>query len=416
MPDNPIAIAIPVFIVLILLEWAVSVRQKRTVYRFADAVTNLSCGISQQASEVFLKALLILPYLWVYEAYRIQELSSTWWGTHLLALFLMDLGYYWWHRWTHEMNIGWVTHVVHHQSEEYNLAVALRQSLTSSLTTWVFYLPLAVLGVHWEVYVAHLALNTLYQFWIHTETIRSLGPIGWIMNTPSHHRVHHGINPQYVDKNYAGVFIIWDRLFGSFEPEGEEVVYGTIKPLQSFNPFWANAWYFVLLLKDALAAKRWQDRLKVWVARPGWRPEGLDAYPQAKAIARSDQQKYAPSVSNGLALYVTSHFIPVITGLVVLLWFEHPNMPWTLTLVAGSILLANLSWGGLFERKRWAVPVELIRIFACGAGGCLLLASLDGALPMIGVAVIVTAGVASVAFLWTWRSANLSPKEALASK
>ena len=416
MPDNPIALAIPLFIVLILLEWAVSVRQKRDVYRFSDAVTNLSCGISQQTSEVFLKALLLVPYIAIYESFHIQELPSGWWGTHVLTLLVMDLGYYGWHRWTHEMNIGWVTHVVHHQSEEYNLAVALRQSLTSSLTVWPFYIPLAILGVHWQVYAIHLALNTLYQFWIHTETIRSLGPIGWVMNTPSHHRVHHGINPQYVDKNYAGVFIIWDRLFGTFEPEGEEVVYGTIKPLQSFNPFWANAWYFVLLLKDALAAKRWQDRLKVFVARPGWRPEGLDAYPQAKAITRTDQPKYAPSVSKGLALYVTSHFIPVIIGLVMLLWFEQPNMTWTLTLLAGAILLANLSWGGLFERKRWAVPVELIRIFACGGGGCLLLASLDGVLPMIGAALIVIAGMASFVFLWTWGSENLSTRETLASK
>lgn len=414
MDINPIAIAIPVFMVLIGTEYAVSLVQKRKVYRFADAVTNLSCGISQQASEVFLKALLIFPYLWVYEHFRIQELSSTWWGTHVLALFLLDFGYYWWHRWTHEMNIGWVTHVVHHQSEEYNLAVALRQSLTSSFTTWVFYLPLAVLGVHWEVYVGHLALNTLYQFWIHTETIRKMGPFGWFMNTPSHHRVHHGINPQYVDKNYAGVFIIWDRMFGTFEAEGEEVVYGTIKPLQSYNPFWANLWYFALLCKDALAARTWRDRLKVWVARPGWRPEGLAPYPKPTILKREDQTKYNPKVTTGMAWYVGVHFLPIMVGLVTLLWFEGPEMSLTLSVLAGVILLSNLSWGGLFERRIWAVPLELFRVlFSCGFG-VFLLSQLDGWLSLAGTGALMVAAIASAIFLWRWRRQTSSSSGALA--
>ena len=188
MSVNPIAVAIPVFMVLIVIEWLVANRKRLRVYRFADAITDLSCGVSSQITGVFLHAALVAPYWWVYDNFRLLTLDATWWGTHVIALFVLDFAYYWWHRWTHEMNLGWMTHVVHHQSEEYNLAVALRQSITSPISIWPFYIPLALLGIHPLVYVGHSALNTLYQFWIHTETIGKLGPIGWVFNTPSHHQ------------------------------------------------------------------------------------------------------------------------------------------------------------------------------------------------------------------------------------
>jgi sterol desaturase/sphingolipid hydroxylase (fatty acid hydroxylase superfamily) len=373
MSINPIAIAIPIFMVLIIIEWLVANRQRLRVYRFADAITDLSCGVSSQITGVFLHAALVAPYWWIYDNARFMTLDSTWWGTHLIALFVLDFAYYWWHRWTHEMNLGWMSHVVHHQSEEYNLAVALRQSITSPISIWPFYIPMAFLGIHPLVYVGHSALNTLYQFWIHTETIGKLGPIGWVFNTPSHHRVHHGINPSYIDKNYAGVFILWDKMFGTFEPEAEEVVYGTVKPLASYNVFWANLWYAVLLFKDFRAATSLRDKFKVWFAHPGWRPEGLPAYPKPEPISREEQRKYDPKVSPKTALYVGLQFIPVSVALVFFLWFDSTATWSILGAVAGPILMANLAWGGLFERKSWALPLEVTRLLVSGAllaGAC----------------------------------------------
>lgn len=208
---NPIALAIPFFFLLIAIEWVVARRMGLQVYRFNDAITDLSCGITQQVTGLFLRVLVLAPYVWLYAHGRTTTLSDTAISTHVLAFLGVDLGYYLWHRFTHETNLGWATHVVHHQSEDYNLAVALRQSVTSALTSWPFLLPLALLGVSPLVVFTHSALNTLYQFWIHTETIDRLGPIERVLNTPSHHRVHHAINARYVDRNYAGVLIVWDR-------------------------------------------------------------------------------------------------------------------------------------------------------------------------------------------------------------
>lgn len=223
---NPIALAIPFFFVMIGLELLVARWQGRQVYRFADAMTNLSCGISQQATAFAVKGASLGVYVLAFEHLRLTDLGQgplVWVATFLAVDFI----YYWWHRFTHEVNIGWATHVVHHQSEEYNLAVALRQSLTSAISSAPFYLPLAILGVPPLVLAVCVALNTLYQFWIHTETVRSLGPLEWVLNTPSHHRVHHAVNPRYLDRNYGGVLIVWDRLFGTFEAETEQPIYGT---------------------------------------------------------------------------------------------------------------------------------------------------------------------------------------------
>ena len=231
---NPIAVAIPLFFVSIGVELGVARVMGRSVYRFADAVTDLSCGISQQVTGVLMHALLVAPYLAVYALTPLRQ-GGAWW-VHLETFLLVDFLYWAWHRFTHETNIGWTTHVVHHQSEDYNLAVALRQSITSSWSSVPFYLPLAAIGIPPEVFFLHTALNTLYQFWIHTELVGRLGPLEWVLNTPSHHRVHHAVNRQYLDRNYAGVLIVWDRMFRTFEPEVEEPVYGTVEPMNSFNP------------------------------------------------------------------------------------------------------------------------------------------------------------------------------------
>ncbi len=189
---------------------------ERDVYRLADSVTDLSCGILQQVVEVFLKTALFAGYAWLFAAHRLFDvpMDAAWaWAACFVG---QDFLYYWFHRWSHEVGAGWAAHVVHHQSEEYNLTVALRQGALQPAFSWVFYLPLAVLGFPPAMFLAVSSFNTLYQFWIHTRLIGRLGPLEWVLNTPSHHRVHHGRNPRYIDRNHGGTLIVWDRLFGTF--------------------------------------------------------------------------------------------------------------------------------------------------------------------------------------------------------
>lgn len=233
MDLNYIALAIPVFLVLIGVELAFARHEQKEFYRFNDAINDLSCGIAQQVVGIFSKVLIFAGYLWIYENFRWLEISPKSVLAWIVLLFGVDLCYYWFHRVSHRMNAPWAAHIVHHQSEEYNLAVALRQGTFQSWFSWIFYLPLAIIGFPPPMFLAMSAFDTLYQFWIHTRAIDRLGPLEWFMNTPSHHRVHHARNPKYLDKNYAGIFIIWDRMFGTFEPEEEPVVYGVTEPLNS---------------------------------------------------------------------------------------------------------------------------------------------------------------------------------------
>ena len=357
---NPIIIAIPVFFVLIGLEQLLAMRHGRQVYRFTDALTDISCGIGDQATGIFIGLIKLGAYTAVYTWLRVWELEGVleW----VVAFFMYDFAYYWWHRFTHEVNIGWATHVVHHQSEDYNLAVALRQSATGTFTSTPFYLPMAVLGIDPVVFAATGAISLLYQFWIHTELVGKLGPIEWVFNTPSHHRVHHATNPQYLDRNHAAVLIVWDRLFGTFEVEDEEPVYGTVKPLASYDPLWAQVWYLKLLADDWRAAEQPGDRWRVLFSEPGFRPANLEPYPEPGPVSRGSQRKYDPPTTVALRAYLAVQFMPVAFGLLWLLWAE--NTAPLLHLVAGmlALLWGTWSWSRLIERRRNAVAMELLRL------------------------------------------------------
>ena len=221
----------------------------RKLYRLPDAIANLSCGITSQLSGLFMRVFAIGVYEVLYANFALFQLERNW--IYWLTLFLLvDLAYYWAHRMSHEINLFWGGHVVHHQSEDYNLSVALRQSSFQVVWTFAFSLPLAFIGYNTLDFALIAALNTLYQFWIHTETINKMGWLEYVFNTPSHHRVHHGRNPKYIDKNHAGTLIIWDRLFGTFQQEEERPTYGIIKPIQSWNPVWANISHYASMAED----------------------------------------------------------------------------------------------------------------------------------------------------------------------
>jgi alkylglycerol monooxygenase len=399
MPVNYIVLAIPVFFALIGLELLVTRLLERDSYSLADSLNDLGCGIVQQLVEVFAKTALFAGYVFLYGAVRLFEIpmSAAWaW----VACFLgVDLAYYLFHRVSHRVNAVWATHVVHHQSEEYNLAVALRQGAFQGWFSWVFYLPLAILGFPPLMFLTLSAFDTLYQFWIHTRVVGKLGPLEWVLNTPSHHRVHHACNPKYIDRNYAGTLIVWDRMFGSFKEEQDEPVYGITRPLRSWNPVWANLHVWADLFRKARRTSRPGDRLRLFLSPPGWQPADLGGFEPPPEVDRETYQKYRTPLPRGLALYAVAQFVLVLLGTTWLL-FRQGEMTLPLRALGALAAVASLvTVGGLFERKAWAAGLEWARLAAAPVAAWLI----TGArLPTL------TAAVVAVGFaLWLSRYAHL---------
>ncbi len=280
-PETVVEIAVPGFLALIVLEILISRHLGRKTYRLFDSIQDLSLGIYQQMTGILLAAVPLAAFSWTQKHFSL----NSWVGTPLwlddfsplgiaawVASFaLIDFCFYWFHRSAHKINFLWGSHIAHHSSEEYNLSVALRQSATENFFSLFFFLPLAFIGVTWKQFAIGWGLNLIYQFWVHTRLIGKLGPVEWIMNTPSHHRVHHGRNPRYIDTNFAGVFIVWDRIFGTFQIEDEEPVYGITNRLRSFNPWTANVHHFQHIWRECVSAPNWTDRLNILFRGPGWR-------------------------------------------------------------------------------------------------------------------------------------------------
>jgi sterol desaturase/sphingolipid hydroxylase (fatty acid hydroxylase superfamily) len=304
-----IVASIPLFFILIGIEILFARILERRVYRFADSFADLGCGMIEQLLGVLVKATLFSGYLSLYSRARLFDLPRDSWAVFGTCFVAVDFLYYWFHRTSHEVGAFWAAHSVHHQSEEYNLSVALRQGAFQSFFSWVFYLPLAVVGFSPPMFLTCSALNTLYQFWIHTRLIGPLGPIEWVFNTPSHHRVHHGRNPRYIDRNHAGVFIVWDRLFGTFVKESDEPVYGVVKPLMSANPLWANFAGWADLWSVAARSRGLSDRLRPFLARPGWRSPELGGPVQPPEVSRGSEEPASSPLPRTLAAYVFIHFV-----------------------------------------------------------------------------------------------------------
>jgi sterol desaturase/sphingolipid hydroxylase (fatty acid hydroxylase superfamily) len=361
MDTNYIALAIPAFFLLIAFEWWVTRRRGRVYYRLNDSINDLSTGILQQLATLLFAAVLVSGYLVLYEHARIADLPAESALVWIGCFVGVDLLYYWFHRLSHEINFLWAAHVVHHQSEEYNLTVALRQSALQPFFSAVFYWPLALLGFPPVVFLACASFNTLYQFWIHTRAIGRLGPLESLLMTPSHHRVHHGRNPVYIDRNHGGTFILWDKLFGTYEPEGEEVVYGITKPLESWNPLWANLHYWVELWSAARATRRWKDKLRVFLKPPGWLPDDLGGF-QPPPPVRAGVTPYDPPVPKATAVYAVVQFVQILAlALVAIAWSA--ALSWgELALLALGVTWGLVGLGGLFDRARWAGACEWARL------------------------------------------------------
>ena len=363
MQATIILFASPVFFALITVEMIVAWRRQRHTYRLNDAINSLSLGVMSQISAVFFKVLSIGIYAWVLKHFALLTLPSDAWWVWIAGLFAYDFLYYWLHRMGHHVNVLWAAHVVHHQSEDYNLTTALRQTSTGSLLGWIFYIPLAILGLPVEVFVVIALIDLLYQFWIHTQQIGKLGWFDRVFVSPSNHRVHHAVNDLYLDKNFGGILILWDRLFGTYADELDEhpVVYGTRKPLQSWNPFWANVEVYHAVAMDALRIRRWRDKLKIWFMPPGWLPEDLASKRPASPF-QLHHPLYNPALSTGLLWYCLAQFI-VTLNISTHFLFVEPTASST-AIIAYALWLVAGFWivGGLLEQNKKFIFLESLRL------------------------------------------------------
>ena len=398
MAEKIMLFAIPGFFILMALEVLAAWLMKRRVYRLNDAINSIGLGVLSQIVGVFAKLLTIGIYAWVVQRVALFELPLDKAWVWISALVLYDFCYYWLHRMGHEVNVLWAAHVVHHQSERYNLSTALRQTGSGVLLGWMFYLPMAVLGYPVEVFAVVAVIDLLYQYWIHTELIGKLGWFDRVFASPSNHRAHHAVNDRYLDRNYGGIFIFWDRLFGTFveEDEVDKPVYGTRAPLRSWNPLWANAEVYWAMARDAWHARRWRDKLRVWIARPGWRPADVAArFPKPEFdLLRAD---YDPPVSRALSIYCLLQFVLVL-GMGVHFLQVAPTLALVPVIAYLVFLVASLGViGALLEGRRRAIWFELLRLLVLGLAPLLSGQWLDGsALPLALRFACVVIGVISV--------------------
>lgn len=278
-------IAMPAFLLLVLLEKWYGVYKGKETVRTLDMVSSLSSGVTNVTKDVLGLSLIVISYEWMVDKMAITAVSSGF-LTYLIAFIALDFAGYWIHRIAHEYNVFWNNHIIHHSSEDFNLACALRQSISSIIKIFtVFLLPAAVLGVPPQVVAIVAPLHLFAQFWYHTQHIGRMGFLEKIIVTPSHHRVHHAINKEYMDKNYGQIFIIWDKLFGTYQEELADVpaVYGITRPVRTWNPIKINFMHLWLLIKDAWRAKNWNDKIRIWLMPTGWRPADVaEKYPVYK--------------------------------------------------------------------------------------------------------------------------------------
>ncbi|HSD70506.1 MAG TPA: sterol desaturase family protein [Woeseiaceae bacterium] len=366
-----IAIAVPFFLLALLIELFVDRIRGTGYYRANDAINSLSAGTLSTTIGYFTKIVPTVIWAYAFEEFALVDMPLAWFDMSptglllwLVAMLAWDFCYYWSHRCGHEISILWASHAVHHQSEDYNLSTALRQTSTGFLFNWIFYLPLFLVGFPPEVLITVNSLNLIYQFWVHTQHIGKLGVLDRILVTPSNHRVHHAQNEKYIDRNYGGILVLWDRLFGSFQEELDDdpVVFGVRKPLSSWNPFWANVQVYAYLWFDAVRTRRWRDKLGIWFRRTGWRPQDVEArYPKHRSEIRTFR-KYDPPLTATLRYYLIGQFLVAVAGI---LWIGRLYASQGLAVVTIPCLLLWVqlyTLGMISDRRKNAIAFELGRL------------------------------------------------------
>lgn len=369
MEARIITYATPVFFLLIAIEFIASRVMRRDVYRVDDAINSLSLGIISQVAAVFARVMTVAIYKFVYDNLSFMSLPADSAVVWVFALVAYDFCYYWLHRLGHELTFLWAAHVVHHQSEEYNLSTALRQTSTGAIFGWVFYVPLILAGVPPTVFAVVALIDLLYQFWIHTQLIDRMGWFDRVFASPSNHRVHHAVNDKYLDKNYGGMLIIWDRMFGTFvdEDDKEPPVYGTRSQLRSWNPFWANVEVYVAMLRDFVHTKGWRNKLAVLSSHTGWRPEDVSRSHPREPF-RIDRPRFAPNPSMPVQIYGISQFVVLLVAGIHFLQVQKGAPLGPLAAYACWLVASLSSLGILMESRREGAWYEIARCVMTGAG------------------------------------------------
>jgi sterol desaturase/sphingolipid hydroxylase (fatty acid hydroxylase superfamily) len=357
---------VPVFLVLIGVEWLVARHRRRAVYALHDTVTDLGCGILSQICGVYLGILglgayrlattLSAPY--TAGLFPLWPAAAPWWSPQtetawILVFLLVDFGQYWTHRASHRVSILWACHLVHHSSEELNYTVALRNSSLHGLFLWVVPLPLAMAGVPWQAFAVCYGLNVAYQFWLHTRVIGRLGWLEWVLNTPSHHRVHHGRDAEYVDRNYGGVLIVWDRLFGTYADEGREPRYGVDPRVPGSDPLWLNLWGFGEIARELRGATGIGGKTMALLGPPRWSAQSSPASPPADT-GPSWSLAEAYALGQFVLLFATTVLRLDDLGRASLTDLASYGAIAALTLTGVSAVLEERSWARRFEVARLA--------------------------------------------------------------
>lgn len=352
--------AIVAFFALMFAEYAYGWIKRRNLYRLNDTVTNLNIGIGSQVFGLLYKVVIVGAMVGIYKEFALFNIPTNLFTILVIAV-IYDFLFYWAHRWGHEMNLFWGAHVVHHQSEEYNLSVALRQPWFHSLLAFFIFIPLPLLGFDPYAVLGYSLFSTLYQFWIHTKAIGKMPAwFEFVFNTPSHHRVHHAVNEKYIDRNHGAVFIIWDRIFGTYAEEEEEPTYGITSQFKSFNPVWANFHYYADMLR-AMKGLRFKDKLRMVFARPGWSPDGPSPKELIKEVAL-DREKFDTETPLGLNVYVATQFALITWSLIAYMNHFETLSVFYQWWFAGLMLLSMAIMGGIFEKKRWVFFAEYGRL------------------------------------------------------
>ena len=364
-------IAMPLFLLLVLFEKWYGWRKGFDTVRTLDMISSLSSGVTNSTKDVLGLSVAIISYSWLVEHLTVYQVQSSW-MLYIIAFLALDFAGYWVHRLAHTVNFFWNNHIVHHSSEEFNLACALRQSISVYFRIYAFLLiPAAIFGVPQQVIAVVAPLHLFAQFWYHTRHINKMGWLEYVIVTPAHHRVHHAINPEYLDKNYGQIFIFWDRMFGTFQEERADIpaVYGVTRPVRTWNPIKINFMHLWLLAKDAWHTQSWKDKLRVWLMPLGWRPaDVIEKYPVTKIEDVYHFEKYDTPAPKGMLVYLWIQLF----CLLLLVSYLFGNV--------ASIGLTNMMYYGLFvfaqvyaltefmDRNPRALIYEIVKNMICVGG------------------------------------------------
>ncbi|MBT7608359.1 MAG: sterol desaturase family protein [Bacteriovoracaceae bacterium] len=357
---NIYSILTPIALTLVIIELIYCRLKKKHYFNFQDSMASFYTAIGNQLINLIVAGLVILSYGYLYQ-YRIITIEDNSLSFVLLILSI-DFLFYWFHRLGHTVNIFWAAHSPHHSAEEFNLAVALRASFTQRLFSFFFFWPLTLIGFNPEIIYIATGVHLILGYWHHTKVIPKLGWFEVLFNSPSHHRVHHGTNEEYLDKNYSEVLIIWDKLFGTFEEEQREVNYGILRHPESWGPMAINFHFWGLLWKDCLETKSYLNKFRLWFMPLGWRPPDVSFRPSIGPIEVGEKEKFSTPMFSKTKPYLIGQ---LVIGLLAMVFVIHGSTPLNiLEKIIMSILIwmMIIAWGGILEMKSWALKLEVVRL------------------------------------------------------